>query len=73
MVEVWPHSPCKIWKSCPAIPMKNKLSSMDTPLGAAHAVATLLVEWHLTGCVSSDIDNPVGQIVFGDGANLVRA
>lgn len=48
MVEVWPHSPCKIWKSCPAIPMKNKLSSRDTPLGAAHAGATLLAEWHLT-------------------------
>lgn len=27
----------------------------------------------VTGCVGGDVDNPVGQMLFGDSATLVRA
>lgn len=56
--------------------MKHKISSRNIPLSAAPAAATLLVECQLTADGRSklvgrytwdgDVDNPVGQMLFGD-------
>lgn len=78
MDGVWPHSPCRIWKSCTVMPMKHKVSTMDSP--CCNNTPSRLAphsRWKetVTGpiCMGGDIENPVGHMLFGDSATPVRA